>query len=68
MGPKERKNPGYQEVRVPRGSGVGSIASPEVPPELFEHLYILFYQPRFIDLKAAFLPQQNTSPSLFSSQ
>ena len=32
-GAKERKNPGYQKVRVPRGRGVGSIACPEVPLE-----------------------------------
>ena len=58
-------------VRVARDRGVGSVGSivcTEVSSEFFEHLYILFYQPRFIDIKATFLPQQNTSPSLLSSQ
>jgi len=57
MGVKEWKNPIYQGVRVPRGKGVGSRACPELSQELFEHLYILFYQPRFIDIEATFLPQ-----------
>jgi hypothetical protein len=68
MEAKREKNLCYQGIQVPRGRGVGNIECLEVPLEFFEHLYILFYQPRFNDIETIFLPQQSTSPSLFSSQ
>ena len=64
----EGKNSDYHGVRIPKARGVWSIECLEVLSEFFEHLYIFFYQPRFIDIKAAFLPQKKPSPSLFSSQ
>jgi hypothetical protein len=38
-----------------------------LPPELFNHLYSLSCQPRFINIEAIFFPQQNACCSLFSS-
>jgi hypothetical protein len=59
---------GREEANLPSGGGVGNKACPEVSPELLDHLYILFYKPRFIDIESTFLTQQNTRTSLFSSQ
>jgi hypothetical protein len=52
-----------------QGVGVLEIyCAQRFPWIFFEHLCILFYQPRFTDIKATFLHQQNASSSMLNSQ
>ena len=52
---------------MPWSRSVGSIACPEILTELFEHLYVLFYQPGVIDIET-FLPAPAKHKSLLVQQ
>jgi hypothetical protein len=65
MGLRQGRTHATKGLEYQGGRGVGSIACPEVPPGFFEDLYILFYQPRFIDTKTTFLPQQTLTTKIY---
>lgn len=53
----EAGNPSHPQSGTERKTfAIGCIAYPEIPLDIFEHTYILFHQPRFINVETTSLP------------